>query len=127
LNSSLSLCTQTTTDEIEELIAVFDSITLREFTVLRDLYQYELQHPKATEENELEHVLHYWEQFKQKEIQALPIPVDAFTSFMAKLERTGIYIRITGKYWDYGGDVGRTTPFFVRLLEFVRYEVAQRD
>jgi len=38
---------------------------------------------------------------------------------MAKMERTGLYLRITGNYLDYLGDIGRTTPLFARLLQFV--------
>ncbi len=126
LDSSLAPERNSTTDEYEELLNVVDSITLREFDVLCDLRVHELRNPRSEEQNELQNAWLYWETFKAESIRKFGIPIDAFTAFMAKLERTGLYLRITGGYVDYNGDVGRTTPLLARLLEFVENGGAQQ-
>lgn len=120
LDSSLSSSIHTTTDEFEELLSVLDNITLREFAVLNDLYELELLNPLTPEKDVFQNVLSYWEKFTKESIQKFSIPENAFNAFMAKLERTGLYLRFTGGFWDYTGDIGRTTPLFARLLEFVK-------
>ena len=120
LDSSLSQPDPASSDEFEELLAVLDMVTLREFRVLYDLRKNEIRHPPEAEENELQNALHYWDNFKKESIQRFSIPENAFTAFMAKLERTGLYLRITGGFMDYQGDIGRTTPLFERLLEFIK-------
>ena len=119
LDSSIIPDSSISSDEYEEILAVLDSVTLREFRILCNLRQHELAHPQSTAENELQNAWHYWGQFKKDSIEMYGIPADAFTAFMAKLERTGLYLRITGGFSDYSGDVGRTTPLFARLIEIV--------
>jgi hypothetical protein len=119
LNSSLTQPNPASVDEFEELLAVLDMVTLREFGVLNDLRNNELHHPPKAEENELQNAWHYWDNFRKESIEKFSIPENAFTAFMAKLERTGLYLRITGGFTDYQGDIGRTTPLFARLLEFI--------
>ena len=120
LDSSLTQPNPCSTDEFEELLAVLDMVTLREFGVLYDLRKNELRHPPKAGENELQNAWHYWDNFRKESIQKFSIPENTFTAFMAKLERTGLYLRITGGFTDYQGDIGRTTPLFARLLEFIK-------
>jgi len=120
LNSSLTQPNPGSADEFEELLAVLDMVTLREFGVLNDLRKNELHHPPNTEENEVQNARHYWDNFRKESIQKFSIPENAFTAFMAKLERTGLYLRVTTMVMDYDGDIGRTTPLFARLLEFIK-------
>jgi len=123
LNSSLTQPNPASADEFEELLAVLDMVTLREFEVLNDLRKNELHHPPKAEENEVQNARHYWDNFRKESIQKLFIPENVFTAFMAKLERTGLYLRITITVTDYEGDIGRTTPLFARLLEFIKNRV----
>jgi hypothetical protein len=127
LDSSLTPAIGTTTDEFEELLTVLDIITLREFAVLCGLREHEVQNPKKAGENELQNAWQYWDKFKNDSTQKFSIPENAFKAFMAKLERTGLYLRITGGFMDYQGDVGRTTPLFARLLEFVGNSETQQS
>ena len=125
LSSSLKPETNTGTDEFEELLAVLEAISFREFAVLCDLHRRELRYPRKEGQNDLQVALQYWTDFKNDSVQKISIPEEAFNAFMAKLERTGLYLRITAGFWDYEGDVGRTTPLFARLLEFVTKDEVQ--
>ena len=125
LDASFSPDIHTTTDEYEELLSVLESITLREFEVLFDLWSLEQQYPRSNQENDLENAWHYWEKFKANSTTKYEISTEGFSAFMAKLERTGLYLRITGGYIGYEGDIGMTTPMFDRLLIFVRRTDAQ--
>lgn len=119
LSSSISPATGSTTDEFEELLGILDDISLREFIALNELAKFEIQNISKESENKLEHCLHYWEQFRTTIIQKLSINEEIFNSFMAKIERTGLYFRLTNGFMDYRGNVGETTPLFKRLLELV--------
>ena len=67
---------------------------------------------------------------KEKIIQAVEtLPADTTFEeamerllFLAKVERTGLYLRITGAFMNYTGNIGKTTSLFQRLLEFVKQE-----
>ena len=47
------------------------------------------------------------------------VPDESFNALMAKLERTGLYLKITGNYLDYSGDIGTTTPLLARVIALV--------
>jgi len=120
LRTSISPNMLTIPDECEELIATLETISLREFAVLNCLYRLEQAHPPHPSYNPyLEIISMYWNTFLDEVIDKHEIPADSVNAFMARLERTGLYLRITGAYFDYAGDQGRTTPLFRRLLEFV--------
>jgi len=126
LNSSLSPDISGTSDEYEELLSILESITFREFEVIYDLYNLELQHPRAGQEGDLQTTMRYWKAFKQIAFSKYGIAENTLSPFMAKLERTGLYLRITARLTNYPGDAGRTTPLLDRLLEFVREKEALR-
>jgi hypothetical protein len=119
LASSLEPQLQVGSDEHEELLSILEEVTLREFAILIDLRGRELSQPRREDENDLQHALKYWEAFSQATIQNFGIPADSFNAFMARLERTGLYIRITGNYYDYSGDIGTTTPLLSRMVHLV--------
>jgi len=120
LNSALTPELDFSTDEYEELLAILDSITLREFGVLCDLRKFEISTSQPGEESDLHRANRHWKKFRIDTIQKYGIQGGEFNAFMAKLERTGLYLRITGGFFDYEGDVGMTTPLLMRLLEFVK-------
>jgi transketolase len=109
LDSSLS-DRLTTTDEYEELLTILDAISLREFQTLFLLYNLEKDNPKKEGQNEIQNVGVYWETFKSQVI-ALGVSEESFPAFMAKMERTGLYLRFTGAFFDYSGDQGQTTRY----------------
>lgn len=111
---------QVTPDEQEDLLSILEQTTVREFAALNNLYQHECLNRRSAHENELQHTMKYWGRFKADIISTIGIPGGSFNSFMARLERTGLYIRFTGTYLDYSGDIGRTTTVFSRLLDVVK-------
>ncbi len=119
LNSSVSPSINSNTDEYEELLAVLEAISLREFNALYILFQFEQSSPQQEKENTLQSIMKYWEEFKSNVIRDLKMPENSLAAFMAKIERTGLYLRLTGGFYDYKGDLGQTTPLFKRLLEFI--------
>lgn len=119
LKNSMADDMPSATDEFEEQLAALEAITLREFSVLRCLRELETANPQTPGENELQNANRYWHSFKMQSMKTCSISEDSFAAFMARLERTGLYLRITGAFLDYTGDVGRTTPLFARLLCFI--------
>jgi hypothetical protein len=119
LVSSLDPSLQVSSDEHEELLTILDEITLREFAILSDLRNRELGHPWKEEDNALTHAWKYWSEFKTATVETYGVPAESFNAFMARLERTGLYLRITGAYLDYSGDIGATTPLLARLTLLV--------
>ena len=119
LDSSLDPMLQVSSDEHEELLTILEEITVREFAILSDLRNRELAHSWKEGENALQHALRYWGEFKTTIVEAYDVPAESFNAFMARLERTGLYLRITGNYLDYSGDIGTTTPLLARLILLV--------
>lgn len=121
LDASLSTDTDTSTEEYEELLVILDTISFREFSALLMLFR--------LEQSNLQQVDHrvglygviktYWATFKSTVITNLGVPEDLFPSFMAKIERTGLYLRIEGGPITNTGLMGRTTALFNRLLQFI--------
>lgn len=119
LDSSLDPSLHVSDDEHEELLALLEEITLREFAILRDLRNRELANPRLEGENDLEHAWRYWKNFRAVTVETYGVPDESFNAFMARLERTGLYLRITGNYFDYSGDIGTTTPLLARVIALV--------
>jgi len=119
LDSSLDPTLHVSDDEHEELLALLEEISLREFAILRDLRSRELSHPRQEGENALQHAWRYWKDFKMATVETYGVPDESFNAFMARLERTGLYLRITGNYLDYSGDIGTTTPLLARVITLV--------
>jgi len=109
-------------EEFEELLNVLDMVTLKEFGVLSDLYKFERQHPPTEDEHEVTNARRYWDKFRKEVSLKYSIAESEFTPFMARLERTGLYLRITITVMDYDGDMGRTTPLFSRLIQLIELE-----
>lgn len=119
LDSSLDPTLHVSEDEHEEFLTLLEEITLREFAILRDLRNRELAHPRQEGENALQRAWRYWKDFRAATVETYGVPDESFNAFMARLERTGLYLRITGNYLDYSGDIGTTTPLLARVIALV--------
>lgn len=119
LDSSLDPALHVSEDEHEELLTLLEEITLREFAILRDLRNRELAHPPQEGESTLQHTWRYWNDFRAVTVETYGIPEESFNAFMARLERTGLYLRITGNYLSYSGDIGTTTPLLARVIALI--------
>lgn len=106
-------------DEYEELLQSLEQLSLREFRVLVLLHKFETNEPRMAEQNDLQHASEYWERFSQNACGTLHIAPAEFAGYLARLSRTGMYCEFTGAYFDYDGGVGRTTPLFARLCDWI--------
>lgn len=102
-------------DEHEHFSKILDDISIDEYFILCKLRKLEETHPVIKGENSLVKAGKYWNEFKQDVISQYGINNDEFDSYMARLERTGLYLRITGSYLDYTGNIGHTTKMFERF------------
>ena len=119
LSSSFDPTLQVTPDEHEEILSILEEISLREYAILNDLRSRELAHPRIEGENELQHASKFWKEFKSVTIDTFGVPAESFNAFMTRLERTGLYVKISGSFIGYTGNVGTTTPLLARLTQLV--------
>ena len=112
-------------DDYEEILGVVSDLSCREIKLLVLLDDFETKYPQKDNENELQRVNHYWDEFvdaasdlcKRSELDAL----------MSRLTRSGCYKLITGMFWDYQGNQGTTTPFFKRIKEIAKLKAVPKD
>jgi len=120
LASSHKIVSEDSIDGYEEILSALENISYREFAVLQTLYNYEIKHPFEGNENVLQNTMKYWDTFKTEIIKKYNIPENQFLSFIKKTERTGLYLQITGAYWGYKGDKGRTTSLWQKLVDYIK-------
>ncbi len=113
LNSSETIIEEITEDGYEELIKTIEDLSYREFAVLLKLHKYE----QLKETSNTRMSSRYWDQFTKDVAEEFQI--EGLASFMARMERSGLYLRDTGSGFDYSGDEGATTPLFKRLVGFL--------
>jgi hypothetical protein len=110
-------------DEYDELLSAIDDVSGREFEALSLVEGYQKRNGVGeslvdTEGNRpppLDKIGRYWKALRDDVCQRLNLSHAEFDAFMARIERTGFYIRITGSFTDYYGDMGRTTPLYEKL------------
>lgn len=102
-------------DEYEEFLGILDDLSNRELAVLILLDQYETNHPKLDNENDLQRASRYWNDFSSELSSDLGIPPEEIDSVLTRLNRSGCYETFTGGYFDYTGGKGKITPLFRRL------------
>lgn len=106
-------------DEYEYFLEILDELNHREFQALKILDSFgdrRQQHQPI----DLMWTKTIWKDFEQALIEKLGMPQGATGDFMHRLSRTACYIEFSGSYWDYQGGMGRLTPTYRRLMEFVR-------
>lgn len=122
LNSSArtSSSTDNAVDEYEEYLSILDSLSEREWNILNIIHLAEQSVEKDEKENPLQHARKYW----IKMIQTLEAnnlsSRDELPAFLARLNRTGCYVTITGSFLSYAGDVGYTTETYMKLRQLVQ-------
>lgn len=102
-------------DEFEEFLSILDDLSNRELAVLILLDQYEINHPKLDNENDLQRTNRFWGDFSSEISSDLGILPEEVDSVLSRLNRSGCYETFTGSYLSYTGGRGKITPFFRRL------------
>ncbi len=105
-------------ETFEEMLEILDALGDREFRILLLLKDYETRYSERQAESELARIILYWSEFQCEAKQILPNK-SSYDAFMARLERTGCYLRITGTYLDNTGGYGKTTYLFRQLCELI--------
>lgn len=112
--------TQNAVDEYEEYLSIIDALSEREWHLLNIIYLAELSVQREQNETPLQHAKKYWAEMIQT-IEAKGLSSkDELPAFLARLNRTGCYITITGSFLSYGGDVGHTTATYKKLRQLVQ-------
>lgn len=119
LKSALDESTFADTDEYEEYLQILDELTYREFLMLVKLDDYEKKFPIRQDENDIQCLERYWEQYKNDLIEKINIPEEEIDSLMIRLTRTGCYETFTGKTLGETGGKGKVTVVFKRLKKLV--------
>lgn len=105
-------------DEFEELLSILDDLSFTEWQALLILDRYS-NAPRGSAENDLQWSNHFWRQFLEALTKELNIPKAEATSFLNRIQRTGLYEQFVGGFMDYTGGVGKLTPRFHRLKQFI--------
>ena len=113
-------------DDFEELLAILDDITYREWSALVILDRYS-DAPREDSQNDLQWSLTFWATFVAEVVAKLEVPSSEFTSFMNRISRTGLYDQFVGGFMDYSGGIGMLTPRFHRLKGFLLNEHEEQE
>lgn len=106
-------------DEYEEMIEVLFELSHREFAVLSSLREFEIQTAGEVFDNDVLRIRSYWQAFMNHIEIHYGISTEEFDAFMERILRTGMYSRNTGTFWDDDPRIGKTTPQFAKLSQFV--------
>lgn len=107
-------------DEYEEMLRVLDDLSMREFNALLILHDLSEKTPRQPNENDLQWVSRFWEDFAKRVEQEVGVPREELGGFLARLNRTGLYQTIVGAFYDYHGDKRTPTPLLSRFLDVLQ-------
>lgn len=113
-------------DETEELIGVLEDVSYREWKSLLLLSSFFEQNIRKADHNDLQHIISFWPEFKTELTKYIEIPEVECSSFMNRIERTGLYSQFVGSFLDYSGGIGYLTPRFYRLKALIEDGDASR-
>ena len=106
-------------DEYEDFLGILDELSYRELRALDVLDSFYETHA-ANGPNEMEQIMGFWDAFCRRLSAELQIPQDEVPDFMSRIGRTGCLQEHVG--WDATTGMGRLTPTYRRLKEFVQAE-----
>ena len=118
LKNSIKATGNVDVDEHEDFANVLDDLSYREIQALNLLDEYSGV-PKEDDQNELQWINIFWEEFETRLCIQLNIPEAQVPDFMNRIARTGCYEMLTGTYWDYTGGKGKLTPTYRHFKKFI--------
>ena len=119
LKSSLVASGPSSTDEYEDFLHILDDLSYREIQALRIFDELSSNVPRNDEQNDLQWIHVFWQDFEDQLCRHLNIPQEEVADFMLRITRTGCYATLTGTYWESTGAKGMLTPTYRRLKGFV--------
>jgi hypothetical protein len=112
-----------TAEVYEEMLAVLDDLSYREFQVLLILQRFESRTSSMTGLDEtppsfqIDRGMEFWEDFFRTIEAELSIPNPEITGLLARLARTGLYQSLAAHAAGYPGSLGYLTPNFTTFLK----------
>ena len=107
-------------DEYEDFLRILDEISYRELRALDTLETFYETHG-ADDQTDMQRLMGFWDEFCRRLSEDLQIPRDEVADFMSRIGRTGCLQEHVG--WDAATGMGKLTPTYFRLKEFVQGEV----
>ena len=105
-------------DIFEDFIEILNELTFREIIALSIFESFNVI-TKDIEENELQWVNKFWNEFEEKMEKEFNIPKSYINSFMIRITRTGCYEVFNGNYHSYTGGKGSLTPLYYELKSYI--------
>jgi hypothetical protein len=112
-----------TGDAYEEMLAVLDDLSYREFQVLLILHRFETETPLEEQPDtapvvtKLHRATRFWDDFVQAVESEAGIPSNAIPGALERLTRTGLYQTNRALVAGYPGEKGNLTPNFATFLK----------
>jgi hypothetical protein len=112
-----------TAEEYEEILAVLDDLSYREFQVLLILRRFETERPleeqpdTAPEVAKLHRATKFWDDFVEAVASETGIPSNEIPGALERLTKTGLYQTNRALVAGYPGDKGSLTPNFATFLK----------
>ena len=108
-------------DEYEDFLGILDELSYRELLAL-DILDAFSGTPRADDQNDMQWTMVFWDEFWHRLSDELRIPDDEVADYMSRIGRTGCFQELAG-YYDGHPGMGKLTPTYLRLKEFVQGEV----
>ncbi|MEK7953993.1 hypothetical protein [Luteolibacter soli] len=106
-------------DAYEDLLSILDELSFRELRALSILDGYSSTIERAPGDNDYTLAQKFWDALEKTLTRELSIPADQLDDFMNRLSRTGCFETFEGKYTAAYGGMGRLTPTYYSLKQFV--------
>lgn len=105
------------TDVFDEVLAILEDLSLREFQMLMILDRFEKTCPLNGDEHPADRVSEYWEEFLGSVESELKIQLNHIPGMLTRLGRTGLYGPLPGTYYGKHGNKGYLTPTFSTFID----------
>jgi len=105
-------------DEYEDFLKILDELSYRELKAL-SLWDEFSNWTRDKEENDFQWTNKFWKEFDNRLASELSISQDEIPDFLTRISRTGCYETFKGGYFDSEGGIGKLTPTYHRLKNFI--------
>jgi hypothetical protein len=103
----------------EDFSKILNELSYREICALTIYESFFYTRQKLDDENELQFLIRFWNEFEEKIENELRISKPSVETYMIKISRTGCYKEVTGGYLDYDGGKGVLTPLYFELKNYI--------
>jgi hypothetical protein len=105
-------------DVYEDFAGILKELTYREICALA-IFESFNSVPREKEENDLQWVNKFWNEFEIMIEKELGISKDYVNNYMIRITRTGCYEDFNGNYCGYTAGKGKLTPLYYELKHYI--------